>query len=94
MEDILEHRIEIDKKACAGIETDWKELYDGECESCGRTYEAVYLVDFDYQTDPHQLEPEKGDCISCWRKSTISQRSIAIRPKSLLSSDSRIEVHH
>jgi len=68
MEDLLEHRIEIDQKACAGSETDWKELYDGECESCGRTYEAVYLVDFDYQTDPHQLEPEKGDCIPCWRK--------------------------
>lgn len=68
MEDIIEHRIEIDKKACSELDRDWEGLYDGKCESCGRVYEAAYLVDSEYQTDPQKFPPEKGDCIPCWRK--------------------------
>ena len=68
MEDVIEERIQIDKENCADLDTDWQEFYDGKCESCGRVYEAHYLVDVDYQTDPHEFPPEKGDCIPCWRK--------------------------
>lgn len=69
MEDIIERRIEIDKKASAEVDKDWEELYDGECETCGRVYESAYLVGQDYQANsPHDFPPSKGDCIPCWRK--------------------------
>ena len=68
MEDVLENRIELEREFCDKTDRDLNELYDGECESCGRVYEVTYLVDHDYQTDPHSLRPEKGDCIPCWRK--------------------------
>lgn len=61
MEDIIEERIEIDNEACAGLDKDWKDLYAGECASCGRVYEAVYLVDFERSSTG-------GDCIPCWRE--------------------------
>ena len=68
MEDVIEDRIQIDKENCADLDADWEDFYDGECESCGRVYEAHYLVTVDYRTDPHEFPPKKGDCIPCWRK--------------------------
>jgi hypothetical protein len=70
MEDVIERRIRIDKEACAELGRDWQELYDGECESCGRVYEVWYLVDQGYQSRSLEYAPDKGDCIPCWRKKT------------------------
>ena len=68
MEDVIEHRIEIDKEACAELDKDWEDLYDGECKSCGRAYEAAYLVGADSRTDPSGGSAVSGSCIPCWRK--------------------------
>lgn len=61
MEDRIEERIEIDKEACADLDKDWKGLYAGECASCGRVYEAAYLVDLANSSTGR-------DCIPCWRE--------------------------
>jgi len=68
MEEILEERIQIDKKACDELGRDWEELYEGQCETCGRAYEAAWLVTEGYSVDPYEQRPEVGDCIPCWRK--------------------------
>jgi len=68
MEDIVEERIQIDKKACNEVGRDWEELYEGRCETCGRAYEAAWLVTEGYSVDPYEQRPEVGDCIPCWRK--------------------------
>lgn len=81
MEGVIEERIEIDRKACVELDKDWEELYDGECDSCGRIYEATYLVGLDYQADPFDDSPERGDCIPCWRKKNDLPKIDRDRPK-------------
>lgn len=83
MEDIIENRIEADKKACAELNRDWQELYDGECETCGRVYEAWYLVDLGYQSRSLEFPPEKGDCIPCWRKKNDLEKIDRDSPKEI-----------
>jgi hypothetical protein len=68
MEELIEERIRIDKEVCADLERDWEELYDGECGTCGRAYEAAYLMTEGYPVDPHEQRPAWGDCIPCWRE--------------------------
>jgi hypothetical protein len=68
MEDVIEHRIKVDKKVCTGTSRDWKDLYDGKCESCGRPYEAEYLVNFDPNSNHYKQSSDRGDCIPCWRE--------------------------